>query len=345
MTPITLIIDRTFKGVGRIKLRTGTTLPAVRRKLNRMLDVLANEGRVDLLRAVRDRQITLMQLHDAYQRKALDQLPTGATSQPLISAMRTWIESLGVSVKHGISLEMSCRYLERQRANAAIADLPMVLDELRRTLGRSHPRSFNIARSAASAFVRQTFKRSHPLYQHVLAVELVPVKSTQRRHPLTVVEMRTLFPAPAVDPLDAIAWGMATTGMGAGEYWGRWSAHPDRIHIEGTKREGRVRDVPLVLPLAVPRMHRRTFEDKLRERTARAIVPYDLRRTYANWLEAAGITRTRRRLYMGHGVGDVTGLYELHEVASFLEADGATLRAFVGVDPTPSIRLHSTNSG
>jgi hypothetical protein len=134
---------------------------------------------------------------------------------------------------------------------------------------------------------------------------------------------------------------MATTGMGAGEYWGRWSAHADRIHIEGTKRAGRVRDVPVVMPLAVPRMHRRTFEDKLRERSARSIMPYDRRRTYANWLEAAGITRTRRRLYMGHGVGDVTSLYELHEVAGFLEADSATLRAFVGVDPMPSLRLHA----
>ena len=35
-------------------------------------------------------------------------------------------------------------------------------------------------------------------------------------------------------------------------------------------------------------MHRRTFEDKLRGRTTE-ITAYDLRRTYANWLEAAEI--------------------------------------------------------
>ena len=81
-------------------------------------------------------------------------------------------------------------------------------------------------------------------------------------------------------------------------------------------------------------MHRRTLEDKLRERTNRSIVAYDLRRTYANWLESAGIPRTRRRLYMGHGGADVTDLYEQHEVKSFLVEDSAKISAFLGLTPT-----------
>jgi|SRR6185312_6934212 len=57
--------------------------------------------------------------------------------------------------------------------------------------------------------------------------------------------------------------------------------------------------------------------------------PYDLRRTYANWLEAAAVPRTRRRLYLGHGARDVTDLYEAHEVAAFLAEDAARLRRYV----------------
>ena len=146
-------------------------------------------------------------------------------------------------------------------------------------------------RDASSGFVRQTLKKSHPLYAHVLAVELVPVKKTRRGKPLTVPNMREYFPNVSSDPVDAIAWGMATTGMGAAEYWGAWSVTADRVHIEGTKRESRVRDVPLILAPAVPRMHRRTFEDKFRARVRGLATPYDLRRTYANWLEAAGVMR------------------------------------------------------
>jgi hypothetical protein len=199
-------------------------------------------------------------------------------------------------------------------------------------------------RSAASGFIRQTLTRSHVLYAQVLAVELVMVKKTKRHRPLTVVEMRAWFPNPQSNDVDAIAWGMATTGMGAKEYWGRWAVLLDRVRIEGTKTEHRERDVPLVLAPSVPRMHRRTFEDKLRERTARAMTPYDLRRTYSNWMEAAGILRTRRKLYMGHSAGDVTGGYELHEVSAFLAEDGKTLRQFAGLEYAPGIRIQGRNA-
>jgi integrase len=92
-----------------------------------------------------------------------------------------------------------------------------------------------------------------------------------------------------------------------------------------------VRNVPLVIRPTVPRMHRRTWEDKVRERTGRAIVPYDLRRTYAHWLEEAGIPRTRRRMYLGHGARDATDLYESHEVEGFLAEDAAKPRQFLEV--------------
>jgi hypothetical protein len=57
--------------------------------------------------------------------------------------------------------------------------------------------------------------------------------------------------------------------------------------------------------------------------------PYDLRRSFANWMEAAGIPRTRRKLYLGHGAADVTDLYERHEVQAFLLEDGRKLRAWI----------------
>ena len=59
---------------------------------------------------------------------------------------------------------------------------------------------------------------------------------------------------------------------------------------------------------------------------------HDLRKTFSNWCEGAGIPRTRRRLYLGHGRRDVTDLYEEHDVSSFLENDAKALRRFVGAD-------------
>lgn len=329
----TFLIDRRFRHIGRIKRASGTTHAPTFRRMDEMLDGLWERGRLDLLRAVRDGQLAPLQLWNAYRVGELERLPRPEALRPLDAAWRTWRESLDVptdcSAKHKESLETSRRYLAKLRPNATIDELPQLVEQLRTTLGKKHRRSFNLLRSAALAFARDTLKKSHPVWLAVAAVEPVKVPKTTRRRPLTVAELRALFPHRETDPIDAIAWGMATSGMGASEYWGSWAVQPDRIHIEGTKREGRVRDVPLVLALATPAMHRRTFEDKLRERTSK-ITPYDLRRTYANWLEAAGIPRTRRRLYMGHGARDVTDLYETHEVATFLAEDARRLANLLG---------------
>ncbi len=117
MTPVTLIIDRTFDGVGRIKLRCGTTLPAVRRKLNRMLDALANEGRIDLLRAVRDLKVSLMELHDYYQRNALHAITDGASARPLTAAWLAWIEQKDCTAAHKRSLAQSLRHLRAKQSS------------------------------------------------------------------------------------------------------------------------------------------------------------------------------------------------------------------------------------
>ena len=71
------------------------------------------------------------------------------------------------------------------------------------------------------------------------------------------------------------------------------------------------------------------------------ITPYDFRRTHSNWMEAAGIPRTRRRLYRGHGPRDVGDLYEDHEVTAFLAEDRDRLLAYLK-RPSPSgVRLQA----
>src|SRR6185437_4178861 len=83
---------------------------------------------------------------------------------------------------------------------------------------------------------------------------------------------------------------------------------------------------PDILP---PAMGRRGFEQALAEATGGLVQPYDLRRTFANWMETAGILRTRRKAYMGHRPSDVTDGYEKHNVTPFLTADAALLRNYL----------------
>jgi hypothetical protein len=119
-----------------------------------------------------------------------------------------------------------------------------------------------------------------------------------------------------------------------------WSVRADRVHIGGTKRPGRVRDVPKAFPSALwphvtlprPSVGAKNFWRWFRLAADHAGVPctpYDLRRSFANWMEAAGIIRARRMAYLGHGARDITDLYERHEVEAYLIEDGAKLRAWI----------------
>jgi integrase len=341
VTPQTLIIDREFPGVGRIKKASGTTLPVVRRKMNRMLTELYETSRLDLLRDIRDNRLTLMQALDAYRRKAIDSLATGPTAQKLATAMQKWIDKQEPGVDYDEksieSFGTSLAYLLKANKEAKVNDLPDILEALRDTLGREHPRSFNMARSNAMSFVRATLKKKHPLWLAINAVEPRPVPKRAPRPDVTVEWMRNTFANPETNKVDAVAWGMATTGMGPKEYWGRWEVKADRVTVHGTKREARVRSVPLVLAPAVPRLSKDNFRKKVNERTNGVVTPYDLRRTFSRWMERAGIVRARRKMYLGHASGDVTGLYEEHEIDGYLAEDAAALRRFIGLpEPSPT---------
>jgi len=348
MTPDTLDIDLQFQGVGRINRRSGTTDPKVVKRIKAAARAAYREGRLDVLRAVRDRHVTWLQFYDAYQRHTLDALPIGQTVAPLERTMRDWIDASEArySEKHVISLGTSLGYLVSAKPNAKIADLPEVLDALRLTLGRKHPRSFNLCRSAALAFARALLKRNHPVYLACAAVEQVKVAKGAPRHPITLTRMRALFSNPEADAIDKIAWTMATTGMGLKDYWGPWDVRADRVHVFGTKRHGRDRDVPLARTPDRPPLSRDRFEKAFRKRFAKVLTPYQLRRTYAQWMEEAGIPRTRRLLYMGHGARDVTDLYERYQIEEFLATDAAKLKSFLNPPAkkqrrtrTPEIKL------
>lgn len=339
MTPQTLVIDRAFRGVGRIKKATGTTNPTVRRKYNRMLDALKDEGHVGVLRAIRDGLVTFAEAYDAFSRRALSEITEPATLKPLAAQYEGWLEKVTASDKHKVSLAYSGKLLAEAMPDAKVSDLPRILEKLRDTVGRQHPRTFNLVRAAATAFIRGVLRKSHPLYAECLAVASVRVVKRRFGRPLSAEQLRNWFPNPASDPVDAIAWGMATTGMGPKEFWGPWHIKGDHIHVEGTKREYRNRFVPLVVPIHPPTIHERTFYYAIQQRTNKQIQPYDLRRTYANALENCGIIRTRRRLYMGHAPQDELDLYEYHDVRPHAKSDGDKLREFFGVPHTNTTTL------
>ena len=59
--------------------------------------------------------------------------------------------------------------------------------------------------------------------------------------------------------------------------------------------------------------------------------PYDLRRTYAQWLDLARIPQFRQDYYMAHGPKDLNALHKrMREVSASLGEDAAALGGLVG---------------
>ncbi len=71
------------------------------------------------------------------------------------------------------------------------------------------------------------------------------------------------------------------------------------------------------------------------------ITPQDFRRRHSNWVEAAVIPRTRRRLYRGHGPKDVSDVYEEPEVSAALAEDRDRLLAYLKRASASGARLEA----
>lgn len=331
-------LDRRFRHVGRIKRSWGTTHKPTIRAMEQMMDGLFARGRLDILRSIQDRTYTPLEVYDAWRVNELERLPTAATLAPLKESMEKWIAKKECSRAHRLSLSQSLRHLLSKRSGSAIGELPKLLSDLRERQQGKHPRSFNLARAAVQAFVKSTLKRSHPIYAAITDIEPLPVKAIRGKHPLTPVEFDVL--REKLPMLSArAAYAMFYTGMGPNEYWGKWEDKNAYIHIEGTKRAGRVRDIPRTFAVSEPEVSYVTFRKHLKAASDGTVTPYDLRRSFANLMEAAGIPRIRRKAYMGHTSGDITDRYERHEVAAYLVDDAEKIRLLVSAKESQVLKL------
>ena len=326
----TFVIDRRFGPVGRILRASGTTNSNTFRAIQVTLTELYRLGRVDLLEAVRDRVLHPLQLYDAVRFNRLDQLPTAADARVLRTEIDTWLPTAEIRDVTRHDYAQRLYRLIARAPEARLLALSELLRQEREICQRADQRpTFNRIRAAAQAFVRDVLGPTHRLYAQVRAVRKL-TETPRKGNPLTVAQADAL--AAALRQHGPVLWALCLTGMRRSEYWGRWEPAGDRLLIHGTKTVGADRFVPMVLPIARATTAYWGFSRALRLASAGSACVHDLRKTFSHWCEGAGIPRTRRRLYLGHGRRDVTDLYEEHDVSSFLENDAKALRRFLGAD-------------
>lgn len=333
------IIDRRTR-VGRIAVASGTNHVPTFKRLNEMVTTLNETGRADLLRALRDGELSPLAVYEAFRVNELHRLPTGETLRPLKESLEAWLENVECSKAQRAAHKTMITKLTA-RGQGMVADLPgrLVLVGLDCRKAKT-PAQFNRVRASVLAFIRDTLKRSHRLYGEVRDVPLMKERKAPLKQPQTWKQIKAIAAKMSNEWDRSSLVGMALTGMGPKEWFiDHWEVDRDRVVIYGQKRNARRRIVPAIYPelyigprpagskqIGEARQMRR-FGERLF--AIAGIHTYDLRRTYANWLEAAGVPRTRRKMYMGHAGGDVTSLYERHEVAQFLDEDARRIQTYL----------------
>lgn len=352
------IFDRVFDGIGRLRLASGADDAALFRQMDAMLTTLYAQGHHDTLRLLRDRKLKPVVVWNAFRTNRLDKLPTGDTISPLGDpparrvrgqARRPGTEGIWLWLEGNLADE-------RARSNAIslwrnliaaggvgepiLNDLPAMLRTYRAVCrGRATAATFNRTKAAVQAYLGDILGPSHQLYQLASDIKTMPESVHRRPRPLTPEQMRRLYQLVGRE-VGECCWGMAVTGMLPKEFWGSWECvGTDHVHIEGTKRASRIRDVPFLYPLAHTRLTRTKFEDDLAKATSHRTSPKDFRNTFSVWLVDAGIPANRRKHYRGHSPQSMADLYERVEIAHYLAEDAAKLRAHIGDWPVTGLRL------
>lgn len=326
----TIVVDRSFRGVGRIKRATGTNRQATAEKYNQMLTDLYDTDRLDVLKAIKANVVTVREVYAAFKYGDRRKLPTIESVKGLVETSDAWVTRVRCSDEHRKNHRKAfSAILKGEPAGSTLADIPTLLKAYKGRAGGLV--MFNRVRASILAFLRDTLGRRHRLYEECMDV----AAWTEDAAPgikLTVAEMRDV--ADRLKHLGPMAWALVLSGMRRTEYWFRpWEVLPDRYRIPGTKTKASVRDVPNLGPLMKPMVAYQAFRVAL-GKARPGMTPHDFRHTYMHWLELAGVSRIRRKMYLGHRTGDVTAIYERHEVDGFLKSDAALMLHHIGDVPS-----------
>lgn len=331
------IVERVVAGVF-IRRATGTTDPDLFAKIEGMLDEIHDAGRHDLATMLASGQIKAVVLLNSFRRQGLSLKLSPERALPLKAAIAAWLKKADLAAKTAEDYGYALDAVLRGHQAATAADLPALLVKYRR---RAKPRMFNLTRSAAQAFIRDTVGDGR--YSELwVQVSRIRTRTVKRKRTSGLPPDIACALAEQLGRYGQMWWTLCCTGMGNKEYWETpWEVSSDRIAIHGTKdlrhTGNRDRIIPRIVTPVRALCHERTFEAALRVAATalhlKGVTIYTGRRTWAHFLELAKIPPSRQDAYMGHAPKDVGDLYRQHEVEPYLAGDGAALREVAGADP------------
>jgi hypothetical protein len=287
-----LVLDKRYRGIGRLKRATGTRDEKQFGLYVAMCDAFYAAGAEAWLKALMRGPgkggigfAEAWTLYKPTNGRVLDinRLPSPETARRLwaedeagaeTGALAQWMAGRDVSKASKENADRDARALRRvAKPTATVADLPDLVKRFRDACLKRETQTrvqFNHVRSTALTFLRDTVGDRHQLYFGVKDVKPLAVTRAPTSG-LTAREVRAVCAALAshvgqrrhgapMGPACAAAfWALCTTGMRPAEFWAeapaRWELLEDRVRVWASKTGRGVlhRDIPCVDRAAVAR--------------------------------------------------------------------------------------------
>lgn len=325
-----LRIDRVFRGVGRIALSSGTNNKNVYNGILAMLNDLQERGRLDDLKAIQSKHLTPLQAYTKWKDGKLVGVASISYVTGLRDSLNDWVDTYQCAdtTRAGYVNNIN-QLLKQSKAKQLVSDLPTVLRKYKDHCKKNDtPKSFNHTRATCLAYARDRFGKHSDLYRDISSIDVLDYRKARMNNPLTVKDVVTLTKGLKSSVADMV-WTMCTTGMGFKEYGDGFTVETDHIIIHGKKNNHRWdRMVPLIRTPTRRVLQYKRFREVIQE-VRPDVTPYDFRRTYAVWLESAGVLRSHIEMYMGHSPRRMTDLYLIRDVSRYLNNDADLVRQFI----------------
>jgi integrase len=327
---VNLRIDRVYKGIGRLAMTSGTNNRNIYNGIITMMDDLQERGRLDDLKAIQLKHISPLEAYNKWKDGKLVGVGSVAFVKDLKTSLLDWVENYRVAETTRVGYKNNINQLLKvAKANASVADLPDTLRKYKANcLDSDTLRVFNHARVTCLAFARDQYGKNSELWRYISDINVVEYRKNRMNNPLTVKEVTELTSQMKPDVADMV-WTMCTTGMGFKEYLDGFTVKNDHIIIHGEKNDHRHdRQVPIIRTPTPRILQYKRFREVIQE-VRKDVTPYDFRRTYAVWLESAGVLRSHTEMYMGHSPKRMTDLYLIQDVTKYLKHDAKLVKDYI----------------
>jgi len=348
----TLPIQKQYKGVGVIRVASGTTDPKTYVKILQTMDELYNVGNLTTLESIRDRVISPIELLVKVKDQGVHVVQNVDNSATLIPSIWEWLETYDIkeATRRGYKSHLE-GFVNSCKGTDTIRDLPARLEKYRKTCQKKGiHRSFNQCRAVLMAFTKSQFKRKSQVYQDVREIDTLNVVRKVMNDAVSVLDI-VKFTSQMKPEYSEMVWSLCYSGMRKGEYLSEndteWVIEGDRLKVlknnPGHGNKGFTRISILPFPIEVPKRGEKQFRreiDRANTLCQLNVTPHTLRKCFSHWCSEAGIPWVRKNAYMGHVNNTISDIYEKHDVERFLKEDAEKFRGYVERFKKPTVTVN-----